>query len=100
MNPQQQDIPIDQLPDERLALYGWNIRETQDGHRKQIDVCENQLSAIRQEFIRRSQARMELAQKEQASKQSSEDALVDKLMSKISDRLPPTVAEKPPEEPK
>lgn len=83
MNPQ---TPIDQVPNETLATFGWNLREQQDAHRKQVDVIEQQLGAVREEFARRNQAAKAKAQQEQDAKESEHDALVEKLAAKLAER--------------
>lgn len=79
-------MTIDQLPDEQLATAGWNIRETQDGHKRQIDVCEQQLQAIRQEFGRRAQLRQDKARTEANEKKTQQDAMVNEIVAKLAER--------------
>ncbi len=83
MNPQ---TPIDQIPNETLATYGWNLREQQDGHRRQVDVIEQQLAAIREEFNRRNQVAKASVKTEQDAKEAEHDALVEKLATKLAER--------------
>lgn len=88
MNPQ---TPIEQVPDETLATYGWNLRETQDGHRRQVEVCEANLQAIRQEFVRRAELRQAEASKEETKKRSDHEALIEGIAAKLAGRSGHTV---------
>lgn len=83
MNPQ---TPIEQVPDETLATFGWNLRENQDAHRKQAEALEAQVQAVRQEFQRRGQIRQQATAVEEDKKRTEQDVIVDKLMAKLAER--------------
>lgn len=95
MDPQ---TPINQVPDEQLATFGWNLRETQDGHRRQAEVCEQQLQAIRQEFVRRAQLRNEQLQKEVNQKDSEREALLAEIRKTFDEAIGITKKDAPKEE--
>ena len=88
LNPQ---TPIEQVGDETLATFGWNLRENQDAHRRQVDVIETQLQAVRQEFVRRAQLRSKELESENAKKESEKETLLREIMDKLALRNGHTV---------
>lgn len=74
MNPQ---TPIEQVSDETLGLFAWRLRE-------QHDLVGQQLVAIRQEFARREQQRQGQAREAADAKAQEQDALVNKLLSRLN----------------
>lgn len=85
MNPQ---TPIDQLPDEQLAAQGWNQYQALEAVTRQAELCRQNIQTIAQELGKRNQARQEAAGKEELAKKTDQEALLDKLMERIS-KLPP-----------
>ena len=83
---QQQQVTIDQLPDERLAVEGWNQYQALDSHRRQAQLCEQNILAIRQELEKRTLARQEALGEQEAAKKSEQDLLVERLVAKLAER--------------
>lgn len=92
MNPQQ--MTIDQLPEEALAVQGWNQYQALETHRKQSQLCEQNILAIQQELTRRNQAKQEQAAKGEIEKKTEHGLLADTILAKLAERkaLPPADA--------
>lgn len=83
LNPQ---TPIDQLPDEQLAVHGWNQYQALENSRRQSQLCEQNIGAIRQELERRANLRVKVDQEAIDEKVKQQDELVEKLMTKLAER--------------
>lgn len=95
MNPQ---TPIEQVPDEQLATFGWNLVQTHKGHKQQMEQCERNIQAVEQEFLRRSQLRNEQQQKEVDQKQTEKDALLAEIRKTFDEAIGVTKKDAPKEE--
>jgi hypothetical protein len=87
--------PIDQLPDEQLAVQGWNQYQALENATRQCELCRQNIQAIRQELEKRNAARQSYAEEAVDEKAAQQDALVEKLMAKLAERNGALLAKEP-----